>query len=173
MPSTAVNSYFWHFAFVVPSPVCMWVCVRILPRVGTNKVKSQSDKHICYIYYILNLSVCVSARTKNWAKYWQSQNNWNFLACGKFWTERGGEREKEMHSGINRQTDKVTRTGWTDCPPRLKLRLWLLCCCWFYFLLSVGNCLEHKKSYNFWFISVLFPNNLCRVFLLFLRFLYL
>lgn len=124
MPSTAVNSYFWHFAFVVPSPVCVWVCVRILPRVGTNKVKSQSDKHICYIYYILNLCVCVSARTKNWAKYWQSQNNWNFLACGKCWTERGREREKKRCTV--EQMDRQTK--WPE-PAELTVHLGSSCVC--------------------------------------------
>lgn len=74
MPSTAVNSYF-GISLLLCHPQYVSECVRILPRVGTNKVKSQSDKHTCYIYYILNLCVCVSARTKNWAKYWQSQNN--------------------------------------------------------------------------------------------------
>lgn len=51
MPSTAVNSYF-GISLLLCHPQYMYVCVRVLPRVGTNKVKSQSDKHICYIYYI-------------------------------------------------------------------------------------------------------------------------
>lgn len=50
MPSTAVNSYF-GISLLLCHPISLGVCVCV-PRVGTNKVKSQSDKHACYIYYI-------------------------------------------------------------------------------------------------------------------------
>lgn len=120
MPSTAVNSYFGISLLLCHPHV--WVCVHILPRVGTNKVKSQSDKHICYIYYTLNLCVWVRGqkiglnigRAKIIETFWPVASS----------EQREGEREKKRCTV--EQIDRQTK--WPE-PAELTVHLGSSCVC--------------------------------------------